>query len=262
MFRLLFIGDVVGEAGRAAVRTLVPALRREHALDAVIANGENSAPTGRGITPEAASDLLSVVDFLTLGNHAFDAGEGGRFLEWEPRIIRPANLEPDSPGSGWGTFEAGGVLVGVVNVQGRVFMKHAPRSPFLAAEKALDELEAAGADFVLVDVHAEATSEKQAMGYHLEGRTQAVFGTHTHVPTADARILSSGMAYVSDVGMTGGRESIIGFDKEDFLGLFLEKGPVRIGVSKGPASLNAVVIEVEVESRRAVNIERVHREHA
>ena len=261
-FRLLFIGDVVGEAGRATVRTLVPDLRRELALDAVIANGENSAPTGRGITPEAASDLLSVVDFLTLGNHAFDAGEGGEFLEWEPRIIRPANLEAGSPGSGWGTFEAGGVLVGVVNVQGRVFMKHAPRSPFLAAEKALDELEDAGADLVLLDVHAEATSEKQAMGYHLEGRAQAVVGTHTHVPTADARVLSGGMAYVSDVGMTGGRESIIGFDKEDFLGLFLERDPARIGVSKGPASLNAVVIEVEVESRRAVSIERVYREHA
>ena len=253
---------MVGEAGCAAVRALVPALRRELALEAVVANGENSAPTGRGITPEAASDLLSVVDFLTLGNHAFDAGGAGRFLEKEPRIVRPANLKPDSPGRGWGAFEAGGVRVGVVNVQGRVFMKHAPRSPFLAAEKALDELETVGVDLVLVDMHAEATSEKQAMGYHLASRAQAVVGTHTHVPTADARILSGGTAYVSDVGMTGGKESIIGFDKEDFLGLFLERGPARIGVSKGPAGLNAVVIEVEVEGRRATSIERVYREHA
>jgi metallophosphoesterase (TIGR00282 family) len=260
-FRLLFIGDVVGEAGCAAVRTLVPTLRHELGLDAVVANGENSAPGGRGITPESGSDLLSVVDFLTLGNHAFDAGGIGKFLQWETRIIRPANLEADSPGYGWGTFEAGGVRVGVVNVQGRVFMKHAPRSPFRAAERAIDEVEAAGADLVLVDVHAEATSEKQAMGYHLEGRAQAVVGTHTHVPTADARILSGGTAYVSDVGMTGGKESIIGFDKEDFMGLFLERGPARIGVSKGPAILNAVVIEVDVKSRWATSIERVYREH-
>ncbi len=259
-FRLLFIGDVVGEAGCAAVRTLVPALRHELGLDAVVANGENSAPGGRGVTPESGSDLLSVVDFLTLGNHAFDAGESGKFLERESRIIRPANLEADSPGYGWGTFEAGGVRVGVVNVQGRVFMKHTPRSPFRAAERAVDEVEAAGVDLVLVDVHAEATSEKQAMGYHLEGRAQAVVGTHTHVPTADARVLSGGTAYVSDVGMTGGKESIIGFDKEDFMGLFLERGPARIGVSKGPAEFNAAVIELDVESRRATSIERVYRE--
>ena len=153
---------------------LVPTLRNELGLDAVVANGENSAPGGRGITPESGSDLLSVVDFLTLGNHAFDAGGAGKFLQWETQIIRPANLEADSPGYGRGTFEAGGVRVGVVNVQGRVFMKRASRSPFRAAERAIDEDEAVGADLVLVDVHAEATSEKQAIGYHLEGRAQAV----------------------------------------------------------------------------------------
>jgi 2',3'-cyclic-nucleotide 2'-phosphodiesterase len=157
-------------------------------LDAVVANGENSAPGGRGITPESGSNLLSVVDFLTLGNHAFDAGGAGKFLRWETRIIRPANLEADSPGYGWGTFEVGGVRVGVVNVQGRVFMKHAPRSPFLAAEDAVDEVEAAGADLVLVDVHAEATSEKQAMGYHLEGRAQAVVWAQKHTRPGSADV--------------------------------------------------------------------------
>jgi 2',3'-cyclic-nucleotide 2'-phosphodiesterase len=260
-FRLLFIGDVMGEAGRSAVRMLVPALRQELDLDAVIANGENSAPGGRGITPEAGSELLSVSDFLTLGNHAFDVEGAGKFLEREPRIIRPANLEAGSPGYGWGAFEAKGVRVGVVNVQGRVFMRHTPHSPFLSAERAIDELEYAGVDLVLVDVHAEATSEKQAMGYYLAGKAQVLGGTHTHVPTSDTRILSGGTAYVSDVGMTGGKESIIGFDKEDFLGLFLDRGPVRIGVSKGPTEFNAVVIEVDVESRRATSIERVYREH-
>ncbi len=150
-----------------------------------------SSPTGRtrhrgrGITSESGSDLLSVVDFLTLCNHAFDAGGAGKFLQWETRIIRPANLEADSPGYGWGMFEAGGVWVGVVNVQGRVFMKRAPRSPFRAAERAVDEVEAAGAGLVLVDVHAEATSEKQAMGYHLEGRRRRWSepkSTHAHGP--------------------------------------------------------------------------------
>ncbi len=256
----MFIGDVMGEAGCAAVWALVPALRRELGLDAVVANGENSAPGGRGITPESGSDLLTVVDFLTLGNHAFDAGGAGAFLQGETQIIRPVNFEADSPGYGWGMFEARGVRAGVVNVQGRVFMKHALRSPFRAAERAVDEVKAAGADLVLVDVHAEATSEKQAMGYHLAGRAQAVIGTHTHVPTADARILSGGTAYVTDVGMTGGAESIIGFDKEEFLGLFLGRGPSRLGASKAPANLNAVVVEVELESRQAVRIERVLRE--
>ncbi|HKZ26457.1 MAG TPA: TIGR00282 family metallophosphoesterase [Rubrobacteraceae bacterium] len=259
-FRLLFIGDVMGEVGCAAVSMLVPTLRQELELDAVVANGENSAPGGRGITPESASDLLSVVDFLTLGNHAFDVEGSEKLLEREPRVIRPANLEAGSPGYGWGTFEAGEVRVGVANVQGRVFMKHSPGSPFKAADLAVEELEAVGVDLVLVDVHAEATSEKQAMGYHLDGRVQAVIGTHTHVPTADARILSGGTAYVTDVGMTGGAESIIGFDKEEFLGLFLGKGPSRLGASKTPANLNAVVVEVEVENRRAVSIERVLRE--
>jgi len=250
----------MGEAGRAAVREIVPALRKDLGLDAVVANGENSAPGGRGITSEAGSDLLSVVDFLTLGNHAFDAEGAEKLLDSEVRVIRPVNLEAGSPGYGWGTFEVGGVLVGVVNVQGRVFMRQGVRSPFEAAERAVDEVESAGADLVLVDMHAEATSEKQAIGYHLAGRVQAVVGTHTHVPTTDTRILRGGTAYMTDVGMTGGRESIIGFDREDFLGLFLKRGPSRIGVSKGPADLNAVLIEVEVESRQAVSIERVYRE--
>ncbi len=258
MFRLLFIGDVVGEAGCAAVRALVPALRRELGLSAVVANGENSAPEGRGITAQSGSALLSVVDFLTLGDHAFDAEGEEEYLDREPRVVRPANLDEDQPGRGWGTFEAGGVRVGVANVQGRLFMQEVSRSPFEAADQAVADLEASGADLVLVDMHAEATSEKQAMGYHLAGRAQAVVGTHTHVPTADARILSGGTAYVTDAGMTGGTESIIGFNKKDFLEFFLGRGS-GVGVSEGPASLSAVVIEVEVENRQAISIERVHR---
>src|SRR5215204_4097641 len=248
-FRLLFVGDVVGESGCAAVQALVPALRQELELDAVIINAENSASSGRGISLDSGSTLLSVADFLTLGNHAFDIEGVEEFLEWEPRVIRPANVGEGLPGRGWGTFQANGVCVGVANVQGRVFMKHAPGSPFKAADLAVEELETAGADLVLVDVHAEATSEKQALG-----------GTHTHVPTADAQILPGGTAYVTDVGMTGAKESVIGFDREAFLGLFLGKKLPGLGVSRGSAALNAVLIEVDAESHRATGIERVYRD--
>jgi metallophosphoesterase (TIGR00282 family) len=260
LFRLLFIGDVVGETGCNAVRGLVPTLRRELELDAVIVNAENSAPGGRGITPNSGSALLSVADFLTLGNHAFDAQGSERFLDREPRVVRPANLDDSLPGQGWGTFKADGLCVGVANVQGRVFMKQNVTSPFEAADRAVANLKSSGADLVLVDMHAEATSEKQAMGYHLDGKLQALVGTHTHVPTADGRILSGGTAYVSDVGMTGGKESIIGFDREDFMALFLGRRPTRIGVSKDPAVFNAVVIEVDAEGRRAMSIERVYKD--
>jgi metallophosphoesterase (TIGR00282 family) len=260
-FRLLFIGDVVGEAGCATVQALVPTLRRELELDAVIANGENSAPSGRGITSDSGSALLSVVDFLTLGNHAFDAEGAEEYLSRELRVIRPANLDGNLPGCGWGTFEANGVCVGVANVQGRVFMRQDSHSPFEAADQAVADLRVLGADLILVDMHAEATSEKQAMGYHLQGRLQALVGTHTHVPTADAQILPGGTAYVTDVGMTGSKESIIGFDRQDFLGLFLGKKVSRLEASRGSVALNAVLIEMAAESRRAVSIERVHKEY-
>src|SRR5215204_5197926 len=259
-FRLLFIGDVVGETGCAAVQALVPALRQELGLDAVVVNAENSASSGRGITPDSGSALLSVADFLTLGNHSFDIEGVGMFLDQEPRVVRPANVDKGLPGRGWGTFQANGVCVGVANVQGRVFMRQNLRSPFKAAEQAVADLRALGADLILADVHAEATSEKQAMGYHLEGMLQALVGTHTHVPTADAQILPGGMAYVTDVGMTGAKESVTGFDREAFLGLFLGKKLPGLGVSRGSAALNAVLIEVDAESHRATRIERVYRD--
>jgi metallophosphoesterase (TIGR00282 family) len=260
MFRLLFIGDVVGEAGCAAIKALVPALRQELRLDAVVANAENSATEGRGITADSGSALLEAVDFLTLGDHAFDVEGSAEFLDRESRVVRPANVAENLPGRGWGTFQARGVRIGVANVQGRVFMQQTPRSPFDAADEAIADLESSGAVLVLVDVHAEATSEKQAMGYHLAARAQAVVGTHTHVPTADARILSGDTAYVTDVGMTGGTDSVIGFSKEDFVNFFLGREPSRIEVAEGPVGLNAVLIEMEVEGRQALGIEYVSRE--
>jgi 2',3'-cyclic-nucleotide 2'-phosphodiesterase len=263
-FRLLFVGDVVGPSGISAVLDLVPKLRVELSLDAVVANAENSAPTGRGITAGSGAALLEVVDFLTLGNHAFDAEGHEEFLEREDRVVRPANFDGNHPGRGWGTFEAGGVTVGVANVLGKVFIDKAKVSAFEAADGAIAELEERGADVVLVDSHAEATGEKQSLGYHLAGRAQAVLGTHTHVPTADASVLPGGTAYASDVGMTGCRESVIGFDREDFLGLFVQNGMGRrrgIHVeTRGPVVLNAALVEFDPEGRRAVGIEPVCRE--
>jgi len=261
LFRLLFIGDVVGPTGCAALQTLVPNLRRDLALDAVIANGENSANNGFGITVHTAETLLAVVDFLTLGDHAFDQEEIGPFLDREPRIVRPANLPTDRPGRGWGLFTAAGVRVGVINLLGRALMREPVEPPLAAAERAVRALTAAGAQLILLDMQAEATSEKQGMGWYLAGRVAAVMGTHTHTPTADLRILPGGTAYVTDVGMTGGKDGIIGFSKEDLLQLLSGNRPPRPPrPATGPARLDAVLIEVDIDRGRAVAAQRVFRD--
>lgn len=260
-FRLLFIGDVVGPIGCAAVQAFVPDLRQELQLDAVIVNGENSPASGFGITEHTAEALLSVADFVTLGDHAFDQEGAGGLLDQEARIIRPANFEAHLPGRGWGIFEVAGVRVGVANVLGRLFMKPTVTSPFEAVDQAVRELEAAGANLILVDMHTEATSEKQTMGWYLAGRVAVVVGTHTHTPTADLRLLPGGTAYVTDVGMTGGKNGVIGFSKEGFIRLFLKEKPSRpLQLAEGPALLNAVLVEVDLESGRAVAAERVSKE--
>jgi len=254
------VGDVVGPAGCAAVLDLVPRLRREFDLDAVVANAENSAPGGRGVTRESGSALLSVADFLTLGNHAFDAEGYREFLAEEDRVVRPANFGDKDPGRGWGLFGAGGVKVGVTNVLGRVFVERTKISPFRAADRAVEELKERGADFVLVDSHAEATSEKLALGHYLDARAQAVLGTHTHVPTADLSVLPGGTAYVTDVGMTGCKESIIGFQQEDFLALFMGDWRGISVATSGPVILNAALVEFDLDARRAVETWAVRRE--
>lgn len=257
-FRLLFIGDVVGEGGVEAVRALTPRLREELSLDAVVVNGENSAG-GRGITRETARELLQVADLITLGDHAYDKDEARGLLDEEPRVLRPANFSPEEPGAGWAVFEAGGRKVGVVNLQGRVFMQEVAASPFEAADLALQALAREGAQIVLVDFHAEATAEKQGLGYHLQGRAGAVIGTHTHVPTADERLLPGGTAYLSDVGMVGGSEGIIGMDREAFMGLLLRGEEPKTGEQRGPVELNAALLEFD-EYGRAVGIRRILRE--
>lgn len=257
-FRLLFIGDVVGEGGVEAVSALTPKLREELELDAVIANGEN-ASAGRGINRKSCEALLEHADFLTLGDHAFDDEEARELLEEERRVVRPANFNRESPGAGRGMFEAGGRRIGVVNLQGRVFMQEVAGSPFDAADLALSDLREAGAECVFVDFHAEATAEKQALGYYLEGRALAVIGTHTHIQTADEKVLPGGTAYLTDAGMVGGMGGIIGFDREDFLGSILEGGSPKGGVQEGPVEFCAALVELD-EQGRAVETRRVRRE--
>jgi len=255
--RLLFLGDIVGRPGRNAVTERLPRLRERWRLDCVVVNGENAAG-GFGITEAICDEVLSAgADAITLGNHAFDQREALVFIERQPRLVRPLNFPPGTPGRGVTMVETrGGARVLVVNVMGRLFMDPLD-DPFAAIER---ELEACplrqAADAILVDMHAEATSEKVAMGWHVDGRVLACVGTHTHVPTADARILPGGTAYVTDVGMTGPRGGVIGVKREQALERFLTLTQVRFETSDEDPWLNAVVIEGDADGR-AVSIEQV-----
>ena len=252
--RILMIGDVIGNPGRRAIRALVPALRQEHSIDMVIANGENTAG-GFGLTLDTASELLdNGVDVLTSGNHIWDQKEIIPYLEEGLPLIRPANY-PDAPGRGALVYNN----VMVVNLMGRVFMPPLD-CPFRTADRILQEAEASESPrIILVDFHAEATSEKQALGWYLDGRVSAVVGTHTHVGTVDSRILPKGTAYVSDVGMTGPMDSVIGSDIGAVMDRFLTGMPQRLPVSSGPVVLNSVLIDVDQDNGRALAIERLDR---
>ena len=252
--RLLFVGDVVGGNGRRALRALLPRIVAEHQPDFVVANGENAAG-GVGITERTARDMLDAgVDLITLGNHAYRHREALEYLDREPRIIRPANYPKGSPGRGHAVVENEGQRLGVVNLAGSLFLE-AARSPFAEVDAALSELRGS-ADGVLVDFHAEATSEKVAMGWHLDGRVTACVGTHTHVPTADARVLPGGTCYVTDVGMTGPRGGVICVKREHALERFRTMVPVRFETSDEDPWLNAVLIEADAGGR-ARSIEQV-----
>ena len=245
--KLLFVGDVVGGIGRRTLASLLPGLRERHRPDWVVVNGENSAG-GVGITQKTARELLELgADAITLGNHAFRHREVYELLDREPRIVRPANYPKGSPGRGHTVVERDGMRLGVVNLSGIVFLQ-AVRSPFAEADAVLSELRGA-ADAVLVDMHAEATSEKVAMGWHLDGRVAACLGTHTHIPTADARVLPGGTAYVTDVGMTGPRGGVIGVKREQALERFLSLTNVRFETSDDDPWLNAVLVDVDGEGR-------------
>jgi metallophosphoesterase (TIGR00282 family) len=252
--KLLFVGDVVGGIGRRTLATLLPGIRDEHQPDFVVVNGENSAG-GVGITQKTALELLDMgADAITLGNHAYRHREVYELLDREERIVRPANYPKGSPGRGHTVIEREGMRLGVVNLSGLLYLE-AVRSPFAEVDAALAELRDR-ADFVLVDMHAEATSEKVAMGWHLDGRVTACVGTHTHVATADARVLPGGTAYVTDVGMTGPRGGVIGVKREQAVERFLTLTNVRFETSPDDPWLNALLVEAG-DDGRATGVEQL-----
>ena len=252
--RVLFFGDVVGKPGRRGLATALPRLRERLAPDIVIANGENTAG-GVGITERTANELFGMgVDVITTGNHVYRHREAYAFLDQTDRVIRPANYPAANPGRGHTIVEAGGKRLAVINLSGAVTLDVA-RSPFVEADTLLDRL-AGDADAFFVDFHAEVTSEKIAMGWHLDGRVGAVVGTHTHVPTADARILPSGTAFVCDVGMTGSRNGVLGARRDQVLERFITQMPVRFEGAEDDVWINAVLVEIGADGL-ATGIERV-----
>jgi 2',3'-cyclic-nucleotide 2'-phosphodiesterase len=260
--KILFIGDIFGRPGRGIVKSRLPELVRLHAPDLIIANGENAA-AGFGITPQLAEELLDLgIEVITTGNHVWDKRELLEYFQMADgnphaparRVLRPANYPPKMPG--WGKYEGktrSGVPYAVINLQGRVFMG-SNDDPFRVADQVLQETQA---KVIFVDMHAEATSEKIALGWYLDGRVTAVVGTHTHVPTADERVLPKGTAYQTDVGMTGPYDGVIGVQKELVVGKFLNNMPVRFEPATGDVKLCGVVIECDGETGRARGIERI-----
>jgi 2',3'-cyclic-nucleotide 2'-phosphodiesterase len=254
--KILFIGDVVGRPGRHAVQTLLPKLRQQHALDFVIANGENSAG-GSGITPKTAEELFSAgIDVITSGDHLWDQKEVNSLLEQETRFLRPLNYPPGTPGQGSVVIESQGKpSVAVLNLQGRTFMPPL-ENPFQCGVAEVEQLRR-HAHIILVDFHAEATSEKIALARMLDGRVSAVVGTHTHVQTADEQIFPGGTAYLTDAGFTGPHESVLGREIEPIIRRFLTNTPQRFGVAKNRVLLQGVVFDVDSETGSATHICRV-----
>jgi len=256
--RIIFLGDVVGRPGRRAVTAILPKLANERQADFVVVNCENAA-AGYGITKSTAQELFDAgAHCLTSGNHIWAQKEGVELLDEEPRLLRPANYPPGAPGTGLRVYSNGdSVPIAVLNLQGRVFMD-ALDCPFRVADQALESL-GEEVKVILVDCHAEATSEKQALGWYLDGRVTAVIGTHTHVQTADERVLPGGTAYISDAGFCGALDSVIGVDKDIALRRFLSGMPTRFQVpKKGTCVVQGVILELDHETGRAQQIERLN----
>jgi len=252
---VLFIGDIVGRPGRRAVRTEVPILKRTHGVDLVIANVENAAG-GFGVTASVVEELrASGIDLMTTGNHVWDKRESYDLIDETPFLLRPLNYPPGVPGRGSLVYQGDGWRLGLVNLSGRVFLPGFD-DPFRAIS-ALLQTDFGNADLILVDFHAEATAEKVALGWYLDGKVAAVVGTHTHIQTADARILPEGTAYITDVGMTGPLNSVLGMDRAIIINKFLTQMPARFEVASGPYTFQGVVITFDLTSRRAVSIERI-----
>ncbi len=252
--KILYIGDIVGSPGRRIFARRIPQLRKEWKLDAVIANAENSA-AGRGLTPALAEELFDAgADLLTLGDHAWDQKEIVPYLIREPRVIRPANFAPDCPGKGWGSVTLpDGTRIHVLSLIGRVFMPPAD-CPFRTADAALQQIRS---PLVLTEIHAEATSEKIAIGRYLEGRVSAVVGTHTHVQTSDDAILPKGTAYLTDLGMTGPKDSVLGRDVGSVLKKFITGLPTKFEVAENDVAMEGALITVDPATGRASAIQRI-----
>ena len=249
------VGDVYGEPGRAAIQTLLPRLRQEHAIDLAVVNVENAAG-GFGITPPIAKTFLEQgVDVMTTGNHVWDKKEIVPHIVKENLLLRPANFPEGTPGVGYVTVKAGPHRVGVVNLMGRIFMNPID-CPFRKADEIMAQLRKE-TPIILVDMHAEATSETLAMGWYLDGRATAVVGTHRHVQTADERVLPGGTAYITDLGLTGPTDGVIGVDRQQVIQRFMTQMPIKFETAKGPAALHGVVITLDPETGRATSIQRL-----
>ena len=255
--KLLFIGDIIGKPGREALSRELHRIVDRHRVDLVIANGENAAG-GFGLTAETAQELFKCgVQMITSGNHIWDKKDSLEYIKREERIVRPANYPEGTPGRGATLVSTpGGVKIGVLNLEGRVFMNNLD-CPFRCADREIAKLKEE-TPIIFVDFHAEATSEKVSLGWYLDGRVSAVVGTHTHVQTADERILTAGTAYMTDAGMTGSFDSVIGVRKEDAIEKFITQRPAKFEVAKKDIRINGVVIEVDEKSGLALSIERIN----
>ena len=252
-FKVLCVGDVVGKPGLDRVKRSLRYLKRQTGADFVIVNGENAAVVG--MTPDQAEDIFDAgADVITMGNHTFGKRELVDYLEENSRVLRPANYAPQSPGCGWGIYESKAGAVAVIDLQGRVNMDYTPDNPFLAVEKILKEIKT---KLVFVELHAEATSEKLAMGYMLDGRVSALWGTHTHVPTADARVLPKGTGYVTDLGMTGPKNSVLGIRPDLSIAKFRGDLYQRYQWAEGPTKLEAVLFTMDTATGKCLRAERV-----
>jgi metallophosphoesterase (TIGR00282 family) len=255
MLTILFLGDIVGEAGRSAVIARLPELKQQYAIDFTIVNGENAA-AGRGITPKITIDLLRAgVSVITSGDHIWDRKEIVPFIGTEPRLLRPLNYPPGAPGAGTVVLETAKGKVGVINVQARTFMQPILENPFTSLDAAVNELRAA-TSIIVVDAHGETTSEKIAIGRYLDGRVSAVLGTHTHVQTADEQIFEKGTAFICDAGMCGPVRSILGRDIDTIVGRFVSNMPAPFPIAQGETRLRGVVVEVDEATGRALRIRR------
>jgi len=260
LLKILFIGDVYGEPGRRAVERFVPAMKQKGEVDFVVCNAENSVH-GSGLNERVTHELFqNGCDVLTGGDHIFDRKtEAEELLKKEPRVLRPANFPTDLPGSGSGVYEIKGVRVGVIHVAGQVFMRYFFASPFLACDKELAAVKKEGAQLAVIDVHAEATSEKVALGWYVDGRAGAVVGTHTHIQTADERVTEKGTACITDLGMTGPYDSVIGAEKTGIMYRFLNQVGPKKDVAQGDVRLCGAIVTFDSLTGKAVAISRVQR---